>query len=60
MRILCWGLGFPTLVLLLQVVLWRIRRPENDVQCLLLLWQVHVTQKDVYSRPAKRISYLPG
>ncbi len=25
-----------------------------------LLWQVHVTQKDVYSRPAKRISYLPG
>ena len=24
-----------------------------------LLWQVHVTQKDMYSHPARRISYLP-
>lgn len=37
MRILCWGLGVPTIVLLLQVVLWRIRRPASDVKALALM-----------------------
>ncbi len=31
MRILLWGLGAPTGVLLLQIVLWRIGRPRRDV-----------------------------
>ena len=31
MRILLWGLGLPTGVLLLQVVLWRFGRPRRDV-----------------------------
>ncbi len=34
MRILLWGLGVPTAVLVTQIVWWRIRRPLNDVRTL--------------------------
>ncbi len=37
MRILLWGLGVPTAILLLQIVWWRIRRPANDVRVLFVL-----------------------
>lgn len=37
MRILLWGLGVPTGVLLLQVVLWRFGRPRRDVLVLAVL-----------------------
>jgi hypothetical protein len=36
-RILLWGLGVPTAVLLLQIVWWRVRRPAADVRLLTLL-----------------------
>ena len=37
MRILLWGLGVPTAVLLLQIVWWRLHRPRNDVRLLATL-----------------------
>jgi len=36
-RILLWGLGVPTAVLLLQILWWRVRRPAADVRVLALL-----------------------
>jgi hypothetical protein len=37
MRILLWGLGIPTIVLLSQILVWRIRRPVNDIKTLALM-----------------------
>lgn len=37
MRILLWGLGVPTTVLLAQMLVWRIRRPAADVKTLSLM-----------------------
>jgi hypothetical protein len=34
MRILFWGLGVPTLVLLWQIVWWRLRRPRDHQRAL--------------------------
>lgn len=34
MRILLWGLGVPTGILILQIVCWRVHRPCNDVRVL--------------------------
>lgn len=34
MRVLLWGLGVPTAILLLQICLWRVRRPASDVRAL--------------------------
>jgi len=37
MRILLWGLGVPTTVLLVQMLVWRIQRPANDIKTLALM-----------------------
>jgi hypothetical protein len=37
MRILLWGLGIPTIVLFSQILVWRIRRPVNDIKTLALM-----------------------
>lgn len=37
MHILIWGLGVPTLVLVLQVVGWRLGRPRRDVLVLAIM-----------------------
>lgn len=34
MRVLLWGLGVPTAILLLQICWWRVRRPASDVRAL--------------------------
>jgi len=34
MRVLLWGLGLPFAVMLLQIVMWRIRRPSEDIRIL--------------------------
>ncbi len=37
MRILIWALGLPLAVLLLQIVLWRVHRPANDIKALMTM-----------------------
>jgi hypothetical protein len=37
MLILIWGLGLPFAVLLLQIALWRVRRPANDIKALMIM-----------------------
>ncbi len=34
MSVLLWGLGVPTLVLIAQILFWRIRRPRSDNRAL--------------------------
>ncbi|MGA0092911.1 MAG: hypothetical protein ACO3J2_01305, partial [Chthoniobacterales bacterium] len=37
MSVLLWGLGVPTLVLVAQILVWRIRRPAADSRVLALM-----------------------
>ena len=37
MSVLLWGLGVPTLVLVAQILIWRIRRPTRDNRVLLFM-----------------------
>ncbi|MEI7863808.1 MAG: hypothetical protein WCI38_00450 [Chthoniobacterales bacterium] len=37
MSVLIWGLGVPTLVLVAQIIIWRIKRPASDTRVLALM-----------------------
>jgi hypothetical protein len=37
MSVLLWGLGIPTFVLVLQIFIWRIRRPVSDNRVLVFM-----------------------
>lgn len=37
MSVLLWGLGVPTIVLVVQILVWRVRRPKRDNRVLVVM-----------------------